>query len=179
MTNVIVRPGRTSVVVGGGSRVVTRPVAAVTAVHNAPTPVSIDSSPNNVTVPQLPTKVITGNAMGVQGPKGEPGGSVPAIAFSYGDAPSVVWTPDAPGILTLVRLKVTQSFNSPAAAIAVGTASDPDAALPSAYVDASVAEEYENTPDIRLAPGEGVRLTITPGGASQGAGLLFLTFTPD
>lgn len=137
--------------------------------------------PNNtaVTVTEQPTRVMLGTSMGPQGPKGEPGGTIPTIGFSYGDAPGVVWTPDTGGVLTYARIKITTAFDAPGATIMVGTLSDPEAALPAGYVWPQAAEEYENTPDVRLIAGQSIRIHIDPAGATAGAGLLFLAFTPD
>lgn len=117
---------------------------------------------------------------GPQGPRGDPGlspgGAIPAIPFTWGVAPSAVFVPAGAGILTYARVKITASFDGAGATITVGTQIDPEAALPSAFVNPYASEEYENTPDIALAAMEGIWLYVTPGTATQGTGILFLNY---
>lgn len=129
--------------------------------------------------------LIPTGAPGARGPAGEDGqpgidaqGQIPPIPFSWGDAPATVYTPEVDGMLTIVRVQYTTAFNGSGATLVVGTTADPDAAMPAAYNSPHSVYEYENTPDLPLDEGEALVLTITPGTASQGAGLLFLTFLP-
>lgn len=177
-----VRIGGSSTVVkvaGGSAKRVTldrRTVAKISDNRPRVVPV-VSSTPVNVT--RRDTVVRTGGAMGAQGPKGEPGGTVPPVAFAFGDAASMIFVPDATGTLTEVRVKMTVAFDDAAATIVLGTIAEPDAALPAEYCDPTTISEYEYTPDLRLAPGEGVRITISPGTSSAGAGIVFLTYLPD
>lgn len=130
------------------------------------------------------TVVAGGAAMGVQGPQGEPGlsggGTIPPVAFSYGDAAGTIYTPGDAGTLTTARVVITTPFDGAGAALILGTVGDPDGIMPATDNDPTEAGEYEATADFPLAAGEGIRLTITPGaGASQGAGLIYLEFIPD
>ena len=164
---------------GGGQRVITlsRDTVALIEKHR-PRLVTENRSPTVQVQDRRPT-VITGGT-GLQGKPGAPGASIPAVQFYFGDAPRIVWTPERAGILTYARIKIEQPFNGAGAMIAVGTQADPVAAMPVDYSVPFRADEYENTPDIRLAAGKGVLLTITPGvGATAGAGMLFLDFLPD
>lgn len=166
--------------IGGTQQRITLGNATVAKINaNRPnTVVQPRNTPVNVT--DRPTLVKAGGGMGVQGVRGEPGGSIPAISFSFGDAAHTVWTPDAPGLLTYLRILIDTAFDGEGAAIIVGTLSEPDAAMPADYSNPAALQEFENTPDIRLDAGEGVRLAITPGsGATQGAGRLILQFLPD
>ena len=120
-----------------------------------------------------------GGPRGPRGERGPAGGSIPAISFSYGDAAHTIYTPESAGTLTYTRIKLNTAFNGVAPQIIIGTAADPDAAMPADYNDPKLALEYENTPDIHLDENESVILTITPDGSTQGAGLIFLEFLPD
>ena len=119
---------------------------------------------------------------GPPGADGQPGadaaGQIPPHAFAWGDAPQAVFTAGADGVLTVCRLQMTTPVNGAGASLIVGTAAVPDAALPASWNNPYTAYEFENTPDLALVAGEQVLLTITPGTASQGAGLLFLAFLP-
>lgn len=116
---------------------------------------------------------------GQQGPAGTDGaGQVPARMFSWGDAPQVVFTAPGAGRLALVRIQYLQAFNGAGATVVVGTPGDPAAAMPAEWNNPHSVLEYENSPDLLLAEGDTVVLAITPGTASQGEGLLFLTFIP-
>jgi hypothetical protein len=123
-----------------------------------------------------------GSGMGVQGPRGEPGfsgaGVIEPITWSWGDAESDVYVPATAGTLVMARLKIDTAFNGDGASIRVGTLADPEVAIPSEWIDPYQAIEVENTPDILLGAGQAVRLSITPGTASQGSGRLFLQFLP-
>lgn len=122
-------------------------------------------------------------ARGPQGPRGERGpagadssGQVPPIPFSWGDAPREVFTAPTAGVLAIVRIQYTTAFNGSGASVRVGTVAE--AAMPESYSNPYTTHEFENSPDLMLDEGDVVYLTITPGTASAGAGLLFLTFLP-
>lgn len=157
--------------------VLSRDIVAKIDANRPSTAVIKQNTPVNVT--ERPTDVVLGG-QGIQGRPGQPGGSIPPIDFAFGDAAHAVWTPQAAGLLTYARIIVREPFNGTGAAIVVGTLAQPDAAMPSYFNDPKQANEYENTPDIRLAAGESIYLTITPGtGATAGAGTLLLGFLPD
>ena len=138
------------------------------------------SSPTVEVHPECPPPVIEVNTPGPKGDKGAPGETIPPIYFSYGDAPSVRWTATDAGLLTGVRVIIRTAFNGASPTLEVGVNADVDAALPAAFNDPTVAQEFENTPDIQMAPGDTVTLTISPGiGATQGNGVLLLEFLPD
>lgn len=129
--------------------------------------------------PECPPPVIEVNTPGPQGPRGYSGASIPPIAFSYGDAPSFVWTAYSDGVIPYVRLSLDVPIDGALPTVLV-TLSTSAVLLPSDYVDAATAGDYESTPDVRVAEGDKVRLTITPGvGASQGSGVLYIEFIPD
>lgn len=155
----------------GRATVITERVARVPIVRRVRTPVKIPTG-----APGL---------RGVDGAPGAPGqpgidaaGQTAPIPFAWGDAARVVYTPDRDGVLAIVRIQYTQAFNGAGASVVLGTAADPDAAMPAAWNHPYSLYEFENSPDLPLAEGEELVLTIQPGTASAGAGLLFLTFLP-
>lgn len=125
-------------------------------------------------------QIALGSQIGPRGPQGPPGlsggGVIEPIGWSWGDAPGDVYVPAEQGTVVLARLKIDTVFNGVGASISVGTQGDHELLLPSAWIDPYQAIEIENTPDVVLAAGEGIRIYITPGTASQGAGRLFLQF---
>lgn len=128
----------------------------------------------------LPPRVAEVTTPGPQGPPGAPGTTIAPIAFAYGDAASSVWTATHAGLLAYVRVIIRTAFNGASPTLEVGVNADVDAALPAAFNDPTAAQEFENTPDIQMAPGDTVTLTISPGiGATQGNGVLLLEFLPD
>src|SRR5690606_10082304 len=117
-----------------------------------------------------PPRVVDVVTPGPQGPRGYSGASIPPIAFSYGDAPSFVWTAYANGVIPYVRLNVDIPVDGVLPTVLV-TLSTSAVLLPSDYVDAATVGDYENTPDVRVSEGDKVRLAVTPGvGATQGSG---------
>lgn len=141
-----------------------------------------------VTVSSPTARAIELGRQGVRGPAGDAGpagppgadaaGQIPPIPFGWGDAAATVFTPTRDGMVTVVRIQFTEAFNDPEATVQVGVAGDPGALMPAAYNAPGTTREFENTPDLPLAEGQGVLLTIAPGTSSQGAGFLFLTFLP-
>lgn len=106
--------------------------------------------------------------------------SIPKISISWGDAAGSVWTTTRNGILTYARLIITTPFNGDGTYINIGTDSVLDNVIPSAYIDPTVEQEFENTPDVQMSSGDSVVVTVVPGsGASAGSGTLILGFTPD
>lgn len=155
---------------------------ATVHVRTGTTPVQVRDQRTPVQVEDRRPTVKTGNNIGPRGPQGERGadaeGAIPPHPYSWGDAPQAVFTAPVDGILTIVRLQQTVPFNGVGASIQVGLTVDPDALLPAAWVNPYSAHEFENTPDLPLIAGDQVRLTIAAGTASQGAGILFLSFVP-
>lgn len=143
-------------------------------VQQAVNPVMVDRTANGT------IGVVTAGPQGRRGEDGRPGadaaGQIPPVAFSWGDAPAAVFTAERAGVLTTVRIQFTTAFNGVGAQVRVDAATE--VAMPPEYNDPYSVLEYENTPDTALAEGDTVSLTVTPGTASQGAGLLFLTFLP-
>lgn len=155
---------------------------AVKSLRNGPSVVRVDAK-RQVQTMRAESDVLQVGTRGIQGIQGEPGldgaGIISPIAFAWGDAPGVIFTPGEDGVLTDVRIVVTTPFNGINPAAELGTAGDTDAAFPANYSDLATAGEYAATADLPLAAGQGLLLTLAPGfGASQGAGLAYLTFLP-
>jgi hypothetical protein len=186
MTTVRISGGTTTVTIGSGAtRRVTldqRTVAQISA--NRPRTVVASGSPA-VAVTSQPTNVTIGSAMGAQGPAGEQGpagvsaaGAVAPITFAYGDAtPATIFTAPAAGLLTRVRLLITEPFNGDMPQIRIGVNVNPDSVMPAAGNDPVNGGEFGRTPDLDLAEGDIVVLRISPGfGSSTGAGTILLQF---
>lgn len=175
-TVVVVRGGTTTVRPGAGAaKRVTLDARTVAEIANNRPKTVVQPGTSPLQVQDKHTTVKTGAGMGVQGPPGLAGGTIPAIDFSYGDVSSRSVYTSPGGTLVNARLVFDTPFDGLGAAVSVGTATVADAHLPAALNDPSTTSEFETTPDAVMAPGEKVYLYITPGsGATQGAGRLFL-----
>jgi hypothetical protein len=145
--------------------------------------VQVSISANNTTIALKEQIVAAVRGLGQQGPKGDPGisggGSVPPVSIAVGDAAHVVFEAPEDGVVTNVRLRVTEAFDGTGAQVAIGTIGDADAVMAAADSDVSTAAEYETTPDFAMTEGQTLLVTITPGsGATQGAAQLLFQFTP-
>lgn len=184
MTNVVNKNTVVRVRGGSSTKVVLSP--SVVQRINAIRPVSAAPASPEVNVTPRPNAVVLGG-LGRTGPKGDKGDTgasavgVPPIAFSYGDAPGAIWTADAAGTITGVRLLVATPFDGVGATIALGrSAGAVDAIMTTDQNYPGMASEYENTPDVHLAAGEAVTILIVPGtSGTQGAGTIYLSFLPD
>jgi hypothetical protein len=109
-----------------------------------------------------------------------PSGGKFSLPFSFGDAsPAVIGTVPANKIVTAVRIVITTAFNGTGASLAVGSALDPDGLMDELGNDPAQVAEYESSPGTSFGLDTSVRLTISPGGgASAGAGVVFLEFQP-
>ena len=182
-TRVTISGGTTRVTVGGTTKRITLSRSTVAAIANNRPTTTITSRNSAVTVSSAAPSITVGSAMGVQGPAGAAGasgGTIAPISFSYGDAAGAIYTPSVAGTITWIRLVVTTAFNGSGAALQLGTLASPGVAMASTNSDPAEAGEYELTADLHLDANEALRLTITPGGgATQGAGRIFLNFIPD
>lgn len=125
-------------------------------------------------------KIAAAGPQGPQGIAGQSGGTIEPIAFAFGDASGVIYTPTVAGTVTVVRLVITTAFDGVGAALALGTTADHDCIMAADENEPTAEFEFEITADKHLALGEGVRIDITPGGSpTQGAGLVYITFAPD
>lgn len=151
----------------------------VVDLHPTLRPSTVVHDPQGDTIVQRPVHhVIERVTQGPQGPKGEPGGSVPPIPFAYGDAPSAVFAVPSPGVFTTIRISIDEAFDLPAS-IRVGLNATVDALMDGAENDPRAEADYEVMPDVPATTGDIVTLTITPSpSASSGRGVLYLTFIP-
>jgi hypothetical protein len=116
---------------------------------------------------------------GERGLPGTSGGTIPPIAFTYGEAPHDVFTAPSDGRVVLSRIGISEAFDGAGAQITVGTSANHDALIGADDNDPMQLGQYETVPDFDLSEGDGVRIYITPGtGATQGAGFLFIEFVP-
>lgn len=116
--------------------------------------------------------VMASVVVGPPGPVGPPGGSLPTLTFSYGDAtPSLIATLTAGSRPFNVRLSIETPFNGAGAQLSVGTLLNPNLLVPAADIDPAVAAVFEFSPQTLFLSDTAVYLFITPGsGASAGAG---------
>lgn len=163
-----------------GKVIVREPLQALTVERPVRDTVVTRQPVTDVTVQRPISKILKVTERGPQGPRGAPGGSIAPIDFSWGDAASVVFTADSPGLLARCRVDITTAFNGTGATIRVGAVASPEAAMPANYNDPSAVAKYQTTPDFQMAAGDALRLDIDPGfSPSTGAGILILEFLPD
>jgi hypothetical protein len=117
---------------------------------------------------------------GIQGPKGDPGEAPPLIRFAYGDAsPRAVWVVGSDVEVLMVSLQIKSPFDGTGAAIALGTAVDPEMLMRFDQTDPHSAAVYEVSPRVALPAGTALVLTIQPGaGATTGAGEIAMQLAP-
>ena len=136
---------------------------------------------NAIARPVNPRTIIENRAApGKDGQNGADGaGNIAPISYSFGDAPRAIYVPDKPGTVTLARVVPTNPFNGSTPTLQVGTMADLDSIFPAAFSNLKDVAETEITPDVHLDANEAIVLTITPAGATQGNGRIFLAFVPD
>jgi hypothetical protein len=164
--------------------VVVRTSPVVQVIENTSSTEVLRDPSTQVAVLRDPSTVVELNARGPMGPIGPAGpasdGTIAPISFSYGDAPGVVFTPSEDGTLTYARVVFETAFDGASPAFKLGTLADDDCVMATHQNDPLEVGEYEVTADAPLVAGQSVYIAITPGaGASQGAGLIYLTFIPD
>jgi hypothetical protein len=185
VTTVKISGGTTRVTVGGATKRITLNRQTTAAIANNRPATKVTSRNMAVSVASGSPSVRVGSAMGAQGPAGEQGpagvsaaGAVAPITFAYGDAtPATIFTAPAAGLLTRVRLLITEPFNGDMPQIRIGVNVNPDSVMPAAGNDPVNGGEFGRTPDLDLAEGDIVVLRISPGfGSSTGAGTILLQF---
>lgn len=137
---------------------------------------------------QIPVKAIRIGSIVTALAEFEPGDKIPAdylpaastgadpyrtvVPFAFGDAsPAPVFTAPAGCTNMLARLVIDTPFNGVGASLKLGTSANPEALIAAAHNDPAQVAGYESAPDVALASGDEIVLTITPGtGATQGAG---------
>jgi hypothetical protein len=112
---------------------------------------------------EAPLVVSIGEA-GPTGPVGQPGSAIPPVDFSYGDAsPAIVYTLTEDMFLDSVQVVVTTAFNGTGAALSVGKSGQLEAYLAAAQNDPTTTATYETSPDVIIASGTVILLSITRG----------------
>lgn len=96
-------------------------------------------------------------------------------SFNFGDAPQTIWTMPVGGRVVDASVAIRTPFNAAGATIKLGTAADDDGIVGTGDNVPTVAGEYGVTPDFDLSQSTAIRLTVTPDGASAGAGVVTLT----
>lgn len=112
--------------------------------------------------------------VGVQGPTGASGASVPPLAFSFGDvSPAIVYTVTGPSLFKRLTVRIRTPFNGISPSISVGITGQPELFFPAAYNLPSAAGDYEVSVDRDLLAGDEIRLFMSPGfGATTGSGFI-------
>lgn len=111
-------------------------------------------------------------AVGPVGPTSQP--EVIHVNFSYGDAPSQVWSPQAACLLLEARLTIRTAFDSITSKIASGRSFAGSEILADTDSNPYDGGTYDIPVDIFLSLGDPVWLSITPAGATVGSGTLTL-----
>lgn len=151
-----------------------------TQVTQRTTRLEVEPQVRDVIVEQPVARITKVTTPGPQGPQGPPSDGIQAIPFAYGDAPSVVATAPGDGIITIVRVAIETAFDGVGATITVGVLGNTDALMTAAQNEPSEAASYEDVADYPVTAGTAIWLEINGGtGATQGAGVLFVGFTPE
>ncbi len=190
MPVIIQKTGTRAVIVDDKVTIVSgAPSAAKTVtVSRRDTAITVDKGIETVIIPDRSavesvtkqTRTVSVSTTGPRGPRGADGsGQIPPINFAWGDAsPIAVYTPAEDVWVDDIQIVITAVFDGVGAQIALGTAGSPELYMPFVYSAANRLGTYEASPDLVLAAGTDVILTIVPGaGASTGAGSLLLSFT--
>lgn len=165
---------------------------SVQVIVQPPATLVLSQDVTNANVVQPVTRVLEVVAAGPQGPRGNDGvagangangdGQYPTIEFAFGDAspaPIMTVNPASAAEIALVQLEIEEAFDGVGASIQIGTAGDADALMAADQNLPGELAVFETSPRARLAGGEAIILTITPGaGASQGRGKLIIQATP-
>lgn len=124
----------------------------------------------------LDMAAVIAGAKGDMGARGEPGSAFVEANFSFGDAsPTPIYFTLTPTFIATVRLIIQTPFNGAGALIALGTAALPELLMKVTDNAPTAALEFESNPNVDLATGQDVMLTIIPGtGATQGHGKILL-----
>lgn len=126
------------------------------------------------------TNYITRGSPGPIGPSGTATVSVPAIEFSFGDAPSLRWTAPVNGTFLNTRVDIETAFNGTGSTIKVGIIGNIEALMGADQNDPNTQAVWDVGSDFAVAAGTGIWLEITPGfGTNRGAGVLYVEFLPE
>lgn len=95
-------------------------------------------------------------------------------SFSFGDAAQTIWTMPVGGRVIEASVTIRTAFNAAGATVKVGTAADDDGIIGTGDNVPTVIGQYDVGPDFDLSQSDAIRLTVTPAGASAGAGVVTL-----
>lgn len=98
------------------------------------------------------------------------------VAFAFdGSSPLILIVLKPGDIVDNIEVTITTPFDDPAAALQVGIVANPDLALGPSEIDPDVASTYSNGENFEILVPEILRLLITPGTSTQGAGFVLFT----
>lgn len=111
------------------------------------------------------------------------GGAAPTeatLSFAYGDAsPLPVFTLPVAALIVSASLSIRTAFDGAGASLQLGMQGQPGRLIPSNDIAPDLEAQYETYPDLPLAAGTQILLTITPGtGATRGAGAVVIDYLP-
>jgi len=93
--------------------------------------------------------------------------------FAFNTASPLVAIPVVNGESVLdTKIVITTVFDDPAAVLALGTIASPSVFIPAANNDPQTVGGYGSEENVNFTGAEAVRLTLTPGTSTQGAGYL-------
>lgn len=123
------------------------------------------------------SKVMVTRNGGVNVEIGNGSGTVPAIAFAYGDAtPTTIYVVAQNGVLTQSSIAIDTPFNGAGATLKLSVGAT--TILDTTQNNPAQVAEYQTAPTLAVTTGTAVVLTIVPGaGATAGNGRIFLEFT--
>jgi hypothetical protein len=124
---------------------------------------------------QAPAIVVAAGGQGPAGPPGRNGDTLPAIAFSFGDAtPRLLHVLESEALLLSLSLIIEQGFDGEGSALQI-RAGGAMILMSTSQNSTQSPATYETTPGAALPAGTGIYLEITPGaGATAGAGFVVL-----
>jgi len=96
--------------------------------------------------------------------------------FTYIDGVVDFGTLIANDLVIETRITITVIFNDAAATVSIGPVSNPDSLLATNQTNPQVARDYITEQDFKAAGADSMRLKISPGTSTQGAGRALIVF---
>lgn len=114
------------------------------------------------------------SVVGVQGPTGASGASVPPHEFAWGNvSPALVHTVTGPSLFFRVTIRIRTAFNGVNPTISVGTLAQPELFVAASDNIPAQPGDYEVWVDRDLLAGDAIYVHVNPGfGATQGSGIV-------
>lgn len=96
--------------------------------------------------------------------------------FSFGDAtPISISVANANDFIRTVTVSILTPFNGSSSSLSIGDAGNPNRLVPSTAIDIRDGPaEWEYNPNYRYTSQTAILLTITPDGATQGNGIIYI-----